>query len=212
MYFKGFSNNECEYSIHGCCPDGVTPAEGANLENCAEKNNDQNSNYEDETEEGSLDSNSVRVNNSSANNDNRSSGGTEGRADEELNCVKSEFGCCDDGYTPANSPDKENCPDYVIDINDPVEGGSETSDSTSQNDDTAINEANSNIDKTIACSLSKYECCPDGVTHAEGPGFKGCSEENYVSKSRFAQLNDRNLFYKEKSKIQNKISHGFSVL
>lgn len=35
-------------------------------------------------------------------------------------CSQTEFGCCDDGSTPATSPSKENCADYVIDLNEPA--------------------------------------------------------------------------------------------
>jgi hypothetical protein len=39
---------------------------------------------------------------------------------ESPSCDKTAFGCCDDGFTIAKSLAKENCPDYVIDLNEPA--------------------------------------------------------------------------------------------
>lgn len=37
IIFQGISVNDCRTSIFGCCPDGITPAEGPNYENCSSK-------------------------------------------------------------------------------------------------------------------------------------------------------------------------------
>ena len=44
-----------------------------------------------------------------------------------------------------------------------------------------------NEDPSLPCASKKYECCPDGVTSAKGPGFQGCSEETSHVKHAFSQ-------------------------
>lgn len=86
----------CLQSLYGCCPDGKTAAKGIGHAGCSSTNSDNG---------GDAASNSSFTSFSSS---------------SAPNCSQTEFGCCDDGVTTAQGPDRENCPDYVIDLNEPV--------------------------------------------------------------------------------------------
>jgi hypothetical protein len=83
---------DCSKSLYGCCPDGKSASRGTDYAGCV------NGGAETQSDNN--------------NNNNNSSSAT--------SCSLTKHGCCDDGVTPAQGPDKENCPDYVIDLNEPV--------------------------------------------------------------------------------------------
>ena len=72
----------CYTFEHGCCPDGITKAQGHNLEGCADCST---------SEFGCCP-------------DNFTPAGENG-----CGCEGSEFGCCPDGLTPAEGADFEGC-------------------------------------------------------------------------------------------------------
>ena len=97
----------------------------------------------------------------------------------------------------------------MIDLNEPVNNSNEqlSKQALKPNTNEEI------IDKSMSCASSKYECCPDGITHAnvtfqkrihkwiklnsikyeilfKGPRFKDCKEEGYYSRSRFVKQED----------------------
>lgn len=43
--------------------------------------------------------------------------------------------------------------------------------------------AKQNDDPNEPCANKKFECCPDGITSAKGPGFQGCNEDTTYLKN-----------------------------
>ncbi len=70
--------------MFGCCPDGISPADGPNLENCIIKT--------DEYTDDNLNHTSL--------------------VNVDKSCESTEFGCCSD-FTQAKGPNKEGCIDYL---------------------------------------------------------------------------------------------------
>ncbi len=75
--------------MYGCCPDGISPADGPNLENCKADSANQNGNLEDNDDDDDGSQSSV-----------------------EPACESTEFGCCSDEFTAALGPLKEGCIDH----------------------------------------------------------------------------------------------------
>ena len=70
------------------------------------------------------------------------------------------YGCCEDGVTHATGHHGKGC-NTSCDTCDQVTPAAEQSDPAAGQAD---------------CSVSQWQCCPDGVTPAQGPGYRGCDQ------------------------------------
>lgn len=131
---------DCLQSLYGCCPDGTTAAKGIGHAGCSKSD---------------VVSSSFTSSSSS-----QSAGG----------CSQTEFGCCDDGVTPARGPDKDNCPDYVIELNELNSDAAATTIDKKpeqlQQQVVKFTNNSTSLSSFPDCSRTKYECCPDGLTPA----------------------------------------------
>ncbi|CAF0945237.1 unnamed protein product, partial [Brachionus calyciflorus] len=92
------SVSDCRNSIFGCCPDGITAAEGENKENCHQKFHLVTSDECHDSEFGCCSDNFTPAKGPNQ----------EGCSDQS--CQESLFGCCSDLITPAKTEDHSDCP------------------------------------------------------------------------------------------------------
>ena len=218
------SNQSCQTSLYGCCPDGKTPSDSPSMENCrhgSESEPCENTEYgccsDDVTaargpfKEGCIDVSCSDTANGCCQDgvtpaklldksdcpqnclqslygccpDGKTAAKGIGHAgcattvslsaSVVTNCAQTEFGCCDDGVTAARGPDRDNCPDYVIDLNEPVGengnslevlGKSQQPEQLEQKIKYSETKPTLVYNSSLDCSKTKFECCPDGVTPA----------------------------------------------
>ncbi|XP_066282432.1 papilin-like isoform X1 [Branchiostoma lanceolatum] len=84
-------------------------------------------------------------------------------------CGFSEFGCCMDGYTPAEGPFKAGCPAL----------GCEGSEFGCCPDGERPAQGPDNHGCTDDCTDTEHGCCPDGISAATGPFNEGCPDDPY---------------------------------
>ncbi|KAK0412851.1 hypothetical protein QR680_006447 [Steinernema hermaphroditum] len=144
----------CEDGEFGCCPDNTTFATGLYFEGCS-------------------------------------------------NCSISEFGCCADNVTEATGPNAQGCEEFVPLADEDVaeasgeeveaivrkaEGEDEQCQVTNEEGEVATVSCGTNATEvedllegeganvTIHCSKTKFGCCPDWYTAAEGENHAGCPQ------------------------------------
>jgi hypothetical protein len=134
------------------------------------------------------------------------------------NLKESEFGCCDDQVTPAKNIDLSDCPNDCFfslygccenSTTKAARGSYNAGCSYDEQEDLVMNGSMAvknlrknvkhypvvNEDPNLPCASKKYECCPDGVTAARGPGFQGCSEDTGHLKHDFSKYGESKLFF-----------------
>ena len=122
----------------------------------------------------------------------------------------SEYGCCDDLVTPAKNADLSNCPsDCFYSVYGCCPDGKTTARGSNQAGCPITNSVKADVknlrketkftskpfdDPNEPCANKKYECCPDGVTAATGPGFQGCNEDTTYLKNTVFKYSESSLF------------------
>ncbi|XP_018562061.1 papilin [Anoplophora glabripennis] len=138
----------CKESKFGCCEDGISAALGTKYAGCPTA-------HCNETLFGCCRDNKTA---SQGNNN-------EGCPQPPPECLKSKFGCCDDNVTEAKGPKHKGC----------IEEEPEETETSETPEITESTEPTKEMEIKEDCKNTTYRCCPDGVTAAEGPGYRGCN-------------------------------------
>ena len=110
-----------------------------------------------------------------------------------VECSKTRFGCCPDGWTEAGGPNGEDCDDgsgdgssifitstlsYLGSLLNVVTGIGVTE--ITRTEDIIIPTVGSvdNVNVSTNCNYSEFGCCPNGKKEATGPRYYGCKCED----------------------------------
>ena len=164
--FEGVKRSEladCNYTIYGCCPDGQTPADSSNLENCPRISEQDESSRAacENTEFGCCMDNRTPAR------------GPYKEGCIDYSCKHSEFGCCEDLVTPAKNADFKDCPSSCYQsLYGCCPDGRQAS--------RGLAYAGCDNVNYVPCSQSEFGCCEDGYTLAHSPAKENCPENrNY---------------------------------
>ncbi|KAI1722741.1 ADAMTS-like protein 2 [Ditylenchus destructor] len=88
-------------------------------------------------------------------------------------CSKTEFGCCPDWYTPAESTDYAGCPEFTLGA------CNETKHGCCPDNVTLARGPNLEGCGEPSCAASHFGCCKDGKTIAFGSHYAGCERSSF---------------------------------
>uniref|UniRef100_A0A914QFX4 BPTI/Kunitz inhibitor domain-containing protein n=1 Tax=Panagrolaimus davidi TaxID=227884 RepID=A0A914QFX4_9BILA len=186
-FYEGCSN--CSISDFGCCNDNITEATGPNKQGCPEYVEVEGSGEEDKTSATTESPEECEVTNEktgetvkipcaeAAGNatvdalDLFLSNDTDENA--TIHCSKTEFGCCPDWYTPAEGPNKEGCPEFILGACNETQYG------CCLDEVTLARGPNLEGCGEPSCAASLYGCCKDRKTIAFGPHYAGCERSSF---------------------------------
>ncbi|KJH46710.1 Kunitz/Bovine pancreatic trypsin inhibitor domain protein [Dictyocaulus viviparus] len=185
---QGCSN--CSLSEFGCCADNYTEAIGVNGKGCEEFGGLLSIQEEAAGEEGSGDhdtkSNECTVTNEKGETvtldcalANRTTMemqdlfGNETDTNATLHCSKTKFGCCPDWFNPAEGPNNDGCPTFVLGACNETQYG------CCHDDVTLARGPNLEGCGEPSCAASLYGCCKDRKTIAFGPHYSGCDRSSF---------------------------------
>uniref|UniRef100_A0AC34GKC7 Uncharacterized protein n=1 Tax=Panagrolaimus sp. ES5 TaxID=591445 RepID=A0AC34GKC7_9BILA len=186
-FFEGCSN--CSISDFGCCNDNITEATGPNKQGCPEYVEVEGSGEEDKATATTESPEECEVTNEATGETVKiSCAEAAGNAtvdaldlflsndtDENatIHCSKTEFGCCPDWYTPAEGPNKEGCPEFILGACNETQYG------CCLDDVTLARGPNLEGCGEPSCAASLFGCCKDRKTIAFGPHYAGCERSSF---------------------------------
>ena len=91
-------------------------------------------------------------------------------------CEEHVHGCCADGETPAQGPNREGCPEGPGDCNNDIYGCCPDGRTTALGPNFFGCHGVVVPPEETGCAYTIYGCCPDGEIAALGPEGQGCDE------------------------------------
>ncbi|XP_047994782.1 papilin-like isoform X6 [Leguminivora glycinivorella] len=181
----------CKFSKFGCCADNETKATGPHKAGCPETSTtttesptDATTGSDASTETGSTEETTTETTTEPVTEKCEIVDGKE----VCHACSTSEFGCCDDGDTPAHGPNKLGCclltphgccPDNYQPATGPNQEGCDCKNAPFGCCPDQRSYATGPDNAGCGCEHTPHGCCPDRHTEATGPNFEGCSCHTY---------------------------------